>query len=171
MSESVPIMRSSESFQVKESGADRTALDHECMVFSAYLVNQKPSSYVLEKYREAHMMSSEIRRHEAAPFDQLLLNVSIKHPIIAKLVDAYTAIFYKGSLIRKKWILLLAILESCAPTFHYFDSPESHSTSWLLAKMLWSGVVFFLAFCLAVVLFLPLQVMYAGYAKLFGRRV
>lgn len=72
------------------------ALDRECRAFSAYLIKQRPTDYAMAKYREAHDVSRIVERNEERFLDRLLVNVAVAHPIGAKLVDAYTAIFYKN---------------------------------------------------------------------------
>src|SRR5262249_42906532 len=131
------------------------ALDRECLAFSAYLIGRRPNEYVLAKYREAHDASGIVGLNGRRFLDRLLVGVAASHTIGAKLVDAYTAIFYKKSAVRRKWILLLAILESCAPTYEYFDGPDAGGRAWLAARLLWQGLIFILAFCLAVILFTP----------------
>jgi len=131
------------------------ALDRECLAFSAYLVKQRPGDYAMAKYREAHDVSRIVERNEDRFLDRLLVGVAVAHPIGARLVDAYTAIFYKKSSVRRKWILLLAILESCAPTHKYFDGPDAGGRVWLTARLLWQGLIFAVAFGLSVILFMP----------------
>lgn len=131
------------------------ALDRECRAFSAYLIKQRPTDYAMAKYREAHDVSRIVERDEERFLDRMLVSVAVAHPIGAKLVDAYTAIFYKKSAVRRKWILLLAILESCAPTHKYFDGPDAGGKTRLAARLLWQGLVFILAFGLSVVLLMP----------------
>lgn len=165
MSRSAPITLS-RPFSASKSASDFGALDHECTVFSYYLVNQKPSEYVLEKYREAHARSHFVHGLATNHWDRFLLSISTKHPALTKLVDAYTSIFFKRSTVRKKWILLLAILESCAPTYHYFDYPETDNKKIAFIKMFWNGGVFLLALCLSIILFMPLHLIFAASAKL-----
>lgn len=141
---------------------DDRALDRECLAFSAYLVNQRPSEYAMAKYREAHDVSRIVQRSEERFLDRLLVNVSVAHPIGARLVDAYTAIFYKKSAVRRKWILLLAILESCSPTHKYFDGPDDGGRAWLVLRLLWQGIISILAFCLSVILFMPVHLIGAA---------
>ncbi|MGH9935140.1 MAG: hypothetical protein ACREAM_02780 [Blastocatellia bacterium] len=141
--------------QIMALDAPNRVLDRECLVFSAYLVRQRPNEYVLAKYREAHDASGIVRRNEERFLDRLLVGVAVVHPAGAKLVDAYTAIFYKKSAVRRKWILLLAILESCAPAYRYFDSPDAGSRAWLAARLLWQGLGFILALGLSMILFTP----------------
>ncbi len=140
-------------------------LDRECLAFSAYLIRQRPDDYVLEKYREAHDASGIVRRNEGGFLDRLLLGAATAHPIGAKLVDAYTAIFYKRSTVRRKWILLLAILESCAPTYRFFDSPDAGDKAWLAVRLLWQGMGFILALGLSIILFMPAHIVSVLWTK------
>ena len=130
-------------------------LDRECLAFSAYLIGQRPNEYVMEKYRDAHASSGIIGPNEKPFLDRFLIGLAAVHPIGAKLVDAYTAVFYKKSAVRRKWILLLAILESCAPTYKYFDLPDAGGRLWLAVGLLWRGFGFISAFSLSVILFAP----------------
>jgi hypothetical protein len=130
-------------------------LDRECLAFSAYLIRQRPNEYVLAKYRDAHDASGNVGLNEKRFLDRFLVGVAAAHPTGAKLVDAYTAVFYKRSAVRRKWILLLAILESCAPTYKYFDLPDGGGRFSLAARLLWQGLGFILAFSLSVILFAP----------------
>ena len=145
-----------------------SALDQECIAFSQYLMKQNPSFYVTDKYCEAHTTTSFLSSSEANRFDRFLLRISATHPVLAKLVDSYTCIFFKSSTVRKKWILLLAILESCAPTYQYFDSPDSSSQSLFFARMIWEGTVFLVCLCLSIVIFMPMRLVLAAYSILIG---
>ncbi|MBS1788242.1 MAG: hypothetical protein JST85_10990 [Acidobacteria bacterium] len=138
--------------------AKNNALDRECLAFSNYLVKQRPNDYVIGKYREAHAMSDAFTQTEEVFFDRLLLGASSAHPVAAKLVDAYTAIFRKKSAVRRKWILLLAILESCAPTHVYFDNPDSGGRAKLVAGLAWRGLIFILALGVSIVIFMPFHI-------------
>jgi len=132
-----------------------TGLDRECLAFSAYLIGQRPDGYVLAKYREAHVAGGIVALNEGRFMDRLLVGVAAAHPAGAKLVDAYTAVFYKKSVVRRKWILLLAIFESCAPTYKYFDNPDAGGRARLAALLLWQGFIFILTFILSIILFMP----------------
>ena len=169
MSETTSMIDSSKSLLMSESAAPFAALEHECTVFTYYVIKQKPSSYVLSKYRQAHSITDFACTSETRPFDRLLLSLSATHPLFTKLVDAYTAIFLRSSIVRRKWILLLAILESCSPTDSCFDSPESSSKKVLFMGMIGKGVVFFFFFCLSLVLLVPIHLGFLVYGKLLGR--
>jgi hypothetical protein len=144
-------------------------LDLECIAFSYYLTRQKPGQYVLDKYREAHATSGLILNRKTNRMDRFLLNVSTRHPLATKLVDSYTSIFFKTSTARRKWILLLAILESCAPSYQHFDSPDSRSKSLILIGILWRIVGFLVALSVSIILFMPLHLIFNTKSKLLGR--
>ncbi len=129
-----------------------------------YLTAQRPGPYVLAKYRDAHRRSEELHRGAGRRFERLLLAVASAHIVGARLVDAYTAIFLKGALIRRKWVLLLAILETCAPTADYFDEPRDTGRAALLGRLAGQGLVFALALLASVVLFTPLRLALGGSA-------
>ncbi len=169
MSETTSMIDSSKSLLISESAALFAALEHECTVFTYYVIRQKPSSYVLSKYRQAHSIAEFACTSATHPFDRLLLNLSAIHPLFTKLVDAYTAIFLRSSIVRRKWILLLAILESCSPTDSCFDSPESSSKKVLFIGMIGKGVVFLFFLCLSLVSLMPVHLAFGVYGKLVGR--
>ena len=169
MSETSSLIDSSKSLLVSENAAPFAALETECTVFTYYVTKQKPSAYVLNKYRQGHSIADFACTSVTHPFDSFLLQVAATHPLLTKLVDAYTAIFLRSSIVRRKWILLLAILESCSPTYRCFDSPESSNKKFLFMGMVGKGVVFLLAFCLSLVLLMPFHLGFAIYAKLAGR--
>lgn len=144
-------------------------LEHECITFSRYLLNQDPGRYVIDKYCEAHATSDFLGADNPSLFDRMLLSLSVTHSALAKLVDSYTCIFLKSATVRQKWILLLAIMESCAPTYQHFDSPDSASKSLFFARMTWQGIVFLTCLCLSILVFVPLRVILAVYSLLVGR--
>ena len=142
-------------------------LDRECIAFSAYLIKRRPNEYVLAKYRHAHDSNGIIKLNaNLLPLDRLLIGVAAIHPIGAKLVDAYTAIFHKKSSVRRKWILLLAIMESSAPSYEYFDSPDTGGHFWLAFLLLCKGGGFIVALILSVILFLPAHIISVLWTKL-----
>ena len=145
-----------------------SALDRECLAFSRYLVKQNPTQYVVDKYSEAHATAG-FANGKANHFDRLLLSLAGTQPALAKLVDSYTGIFLKSATVRNKWILLLAIMESCSPSYQYFDSPDSSSRSLLLARMTWQGIVFLACLFLSTIVLTPLRLVLAFYSILLGR--
>ena len=150
---------------MSKSSLEHHILDRECSVFFEYVTGRNPSDYVLIKYREAN--TKLFQDSDKNPFDQFLLTISGLHRIVAKLVDAYSSVFFKRSIVRKKCILLLAILESCPIGSEYFDVPEQGSKSILFVKMLWKAAGFFVALIVSIVFLMPLHLLFTFYSSLF----
>lgn len=132
-------------------------LDRECTLFTNYLIRQDPTPYVLAKYRQAHRAGAKLYQIQVGPFDRLLLELSQSHLAATLLVDAYATLFFRNSLVRKKMVLLLAILESCAPTFALFEETDPGGASVFVLGFLRDGLVFALVAAVASVILLPLH--------------
>lgn len=131
-------------------------LSRECLVFSYYLIGEKPNEYIIEKYQHGHRSRSFVPK---SPLDKILTKLAGLHPVFTRLSDVYSSNFYKGSILRQKLVLLLAILESSAPTYKYFDIDRVSSKPNFFARLVWVGVTFILMLFISAVLLVPLQIM------------
>jgi nucleoside-diphosphate-sugar epimerase len=143
-------------------------LDHECLTFCRYLMSAEPSRYVLEKYRDGHERSLSSQKLYPSRFDCWLVRTAQRSPFFTRLADSYAGFFFRDSLLKKKLVLLLAVLESCPPTDHHLDLVESSGKALLYAKMALRGMAYVSALLLSVIAFLPVRVMFAGGEKLFS---
>lgn len=134
-------------------------LSKECNVFCYYLIKQMPNKYIIGKYHNAHRIGS-IRQKEMSSFDKLLIGIALINPFFTKLVDVYTSIFFKSSFLKKKLILLLAILESCAPTCYYLDTVTSTNKTIIFFRFFQKTVLFALSLFLSTIIFTPLRVLF-----------
>ena len=132
-------------------------LRQEGVAFTRYLIGQLPDNYVLTRYRDAHRLSPEFTKTSPAWFDALLLRLARLYPAVTKVVDSYTAVFYKESLFSKKMVLLAAILESSAANYSSFDPPSSGHPVVVLAQLSRHVLEFGLALLLGIPVLLPLQ--------------
>jgi hypothetical protein len=132
-------------------------LRQEGVAFTRYLIGQPPDNYVLTRYRDAHRLSPEFAKTKPVWFDTLLLRLARLHPAATKVVDSYTAAFYKESLFSKKMVLLVAILESSAANYSNFDPPPANHPLVVLAQLSRHVLEFGLALLLGVPVLLPLQ--------------
>ncbi|MGH7321131.1 MAG: hypothetical protein ACRELA_16100, partial [Candidatus Rokuibacteriota bacterium] len=117
-----------------------TDLDDECRVFSRYLIGALPGDYILAKYRDAHARLPALGGGAPARFDALLLALSARRPILARLVDSYARVFIRHSRVRVKLVVLLAILECSPPTSPHFDGPDTTSLTMLALRTLRDGL-------------------------------
>lgn len=86
-------------------------VETECQVFCRHLIGEEPSAYVLSRYR-AGLLSKTFKLGAPGGFDTLLNRVAATNPFFAGAADAYSRFLRPNSLVRRKIILLLAILES-----------------------------------------------------------
>ena len=143
---------------MKESVLVRGALDRECTVFCRYLIGQEPNEYVKKKYRTAHQIGL-LRNGRECPADAFLVKIAGIGPWSSKIIDAYTRIFRPFSTVRKKFVLLLAILESCAPTHACLDSVDSNSVALLFLRLIQRCLTFALILLLGILVILPAELM------------
>ena len=136
-------------------------LERECRVYTQYLIGQQPTPYVLAKYLDYHRVSGAIADLESDRFDRLLVSVSAFGPVFTQLVDSYTARFYKGSAVRRKLVLLLALLECSPPSFQYLDAADSASMSAIVFRMIARAGLYAIALLVSMLLLLPIHLVLA----------
>ncbi len=139
---------------------ESSALERECRAFCRYLTGRLPDGYVLEKYAEAHRVARDYSG--GSRFDHLLVNIAAGGPVRANFADSYAGLFARRSLLRRKLILLLAILESCAPARGFLDAIEPISSVLLYLRLLARGALFLVRVLAAAVFLFPLQVALGG---------
>jgi hypothetical protein len=129
----------------------------ECRIFSAYLIGEQPTPYVVQKYRQAHAMNSALSREAATPFDAITLKLVRACPGLLGLVDAYSALFRKRALVRAKLILVLSLLEVSNPSYRHFDAAEPRGTARLGGVLAYRGLLSMATLLLAVALLGPVD--------------
>ncbi|MBI4825741.1 MAG: NAD-dependent epimerase/dehydratase family protein [Nitrospirae bacterium] len=144
----------------KKTSADADKLKKECAVFSLYLICRNPDEYVTGKYKDAHIAGVVANDSGLKQFDSFLARAAGFHPILTKLADVYTSVFFKGSVLRKKLVLLLAIIESSAPASFYFDSAPRSARLAVLGRFLRSAIFFTLSLLVSFVIFSPFHLFY-----------
>jgi len=132
-------------------------LEAECRSFTRYLIGREPPEYVIGKYLDAHEKSGIFEVRSDA-MNRLLITFSAYHPSLAAVVDAYTTLFFRQAEVRKKWVVLIAILESCSPTDASFDVPDVRDTPSLWGLIVGKAALFVLALLLSMLLILPIHV-------------
>lgn len=154
----------------ESSAAFEKRLRRECILMSRYMIGQQPSDYVIEKYIEAHRYSEMVDGSNQKPFERFLLQIATRNVFLLKVVDAYSAIFNPSSVLRNKLILLVAIMESCAPSYRAFEAQESASNIQILYELAWKGALFAISFALAFLILIPTQLIFTAYTKILGER-
>jgi NADH dehydrogenase len=140
-------------------------LARECDIFCRYLIEAHPNEYVLQKYQNGHKANRIEEELAHRPFDRLLLCIAISFPLLTKLVDSYTRVCAKQSILRKKLILLLAILETSSPYHAYLDGVDSFSRIELYTRFLTKMFLFPVSVLISIILFGPLHLAVAGLSR------
>lgn len=146
-----------EDLSPTEGNGGDPRLERECRVFGRYLLGQEMSPYVRTKYAEGHAALAWDRG--PGFFDPLLVAIAARHPLAVKPCDAYARFFRPRGLLRKKLVLLLAILEMTPPYYRSIDAAGPGSLPALSVAVAWRGFTMVLALVPAVIVLLPLQVL------------
>jgi len=136
------------------------SMKSECVVFTRYLLGCPAQPYVVQKYTDAHRVSAVFST--GSRFDDLLVRVASVHPALTRLADSHARMFVPTGLLRKKLVLLLAILETSAPSCHLIDAVDRGGKAVLLFRLFVKGMAFVLNVLVGAVLFLPLQMILAS---------
>jgi hypothetical protein len=127
----------------------------ECSVFCRYYIGRAATDFVAQKYVQAHGCDARYQPHSA--FDSALVGLARRGPQVAQLCDSYACLLARATLLRKKLVLLAALLESSAPE-HGFDEqiPETPAAA-VLVRMAWRGLLFVLRAVLALAVIVPIH--------------
>jgi hypothetical protein len=139
------------------SPAATDVLASECDTFGRYLVRVAPGAYVVAKYRAGHAAANIAPTPAAGSFDALVIRIARLGAFPARLADTYTRILARHSLLRRKLTLLVAVLESVAPSHRAFEPAPPSSPAASLLRMAGHGIGFLGLLTLALALFLPLH--------------
>lgn len=145
-------------------GMNHSRIERECRTFARYLIGRDPEPYVLGKYAEYHSQQGA-RIAPADPFDRFLLDISVCGPFWTRLADTYASRFYKHASVRKKLVLMLALLECSPGTFEILDRATARGVVSACARLAWGVAVYATSLLIAVVLFLPVRMCKSAAAK------
>lgn len=140
-------------------------LERECDVFVRYLSASAPSEYVRERYLAAHAAGVVEPPGGASRFERWVVRRASSATWLARALDAHQRVFANGSLLRRKLVLLLALLEVRAPHADALDTPTGSSRAAMLFALAWLGVRFALTVALTTLVLAPFQLAF----KLGGR--
>lgn len=119
--------------------ADGATLGEECRVFTRYLTGRDPSPYILAKYVDAHRVLPGLSAPE--PREAWTVRWAAGSPLRARLADAAARRRDPRGLLRRKLVLLLAILETAPETHALIDRTPASSLAGALVTLAWTGLV------------------------------
>jgi hypothetical protein len=133
-------------------------LERECVSFTRYLTGLMPSAYVTGKYKEFHRKSDALAGLKSDPFDQFLVETAARGPGWTRLADSYASRFRKGSALRKKLVVTLAILECAPPSFEVLDAVKGGGAAAAILRMGCGAAVYGACVLASLAIFLPARV-------------
>ncbi len=89
--------------------------------------------------------------------DRILLRIAVTSPALAQWADSYASIAARKSLLRKKLILLMAILESSSPEHGYDELIRDTRASAVIARMALRGILHGMRFILGLLILGPIH--------------
>jgi hypothetical protein len=122
--------------------------ERELVIFTRYLTNLAPTEYVRKQYCMSLLDRGLAEEAEFSAFDRLTLGFARRGVLFARFADAYCAIFRRRGAMRRRLILLMAILEHTAPYSDRFDRPAPRSAIGLCAVVVLQSIQF--ALCLMI---------------------
>ena len=131
----------------------------ECRVFTRYLIGKLPDQYISAKYATAFLPGKPLSEGLQSSFDVLLIRLAVIHPLLTHAVDAFSRFFYTDSTLRKRLIMLLALLESQASTAVEFDYPVKTGIIASILSMVIPLTIFAILFGITTLFLLPLKLL------------
>ncbi len=112
------------------------SLRREAEIFSKYLVGEVAPERFLSRYEAAH---EKISFSSATKLDRQILGLVTKVSLLLPFLDAACGVSMPGALIRRKLLLMAAILEA-SPRYAPYFLPESQSFPRLMLSLFRLGV-------------------------------
>jgi len=129
-----------ETHKAEEARKAHQQLLVEAQLFTRYLIDKEPDDYILNKYEQGHdyVLPSEVVN--LSGFDAFCLRLAGLGTGWTRLVDMYCTFFFKQAALRKKLLLLLAILENSGSTYRSFQPSRERSLFISMASLIRIGL-------------------------------
>lgn len=139
-------------------------LRREAAVLGRYLAGREPEALVVDKYVAAHAAGVVDPAGGARAFDRWLVRAARGGPRRARWVDGWAVVFARAGLLRRKLVLLLAILETSSRGPE-LDRPDAGGGAVGFALGMGArGVLFALRLALASLVLFPARWVLGGRA-------
>jgi hypothetical protein len=134
-------------------------------VFTRHLLGRAPDEYIRAKYAAAHAHMPTLTAGDA--FDEALIAFARMGPVCARLADSYAAVMEPAAALRKKLVLLLAILETRPPFHKAIDAPPGTGLR-MWASLLAKGLGAAVSLVAGAFVFMPVRLILALTRKTAG---
>ena len=131
--------------------SDPSRLERECRTFTRLLTGARATPYVIGKYVDAHRVRQTFQISDA--FERALVDAASSGPVMARLADAYARRAMPRGVLRKKLVLLLAILETSHEFHRDVDTGPDRSVPGALFSLVADGATGIMTAVAGVLLF------------------
>jgi len=131
-------------------------LARECRVFTRHLIGSDPSDYLIARYVDAHRLRPVFTA--TSRLDRFLCAFARADPLLTPVADAWSAVFAPTAVLRRKLILLLAMLESAAPHYRRLEAVPSVRAG-AFVSLLARGLLAVLTLIVSLVVFVPARLL------------
>ena len=132
-------------------------LRREVQVFGRYLVGRDPGPYVLTWYAAWHAAHGDAEAALALRIDRVLLALARRSRVAARVADTYGARFRPSGLLRRKLVLLVALVECSPETWQTVEEPGPGGRPRTLARLASRAALEGVVLVLAAILLLPVH--------------
>lgn len=139
-----------------------TPLGREGRVFSRYLLGAVADDEILDLYAAAVRTGTAGPLPERGAFDRLLTRIARIRPAFTRAVDVYARHFCPAAPVRKRLILMLAILESHAGPYVALDSVDGGGRAMVYLRLAAAGFASVFLLAIATLFLTPARVVLAG---------
>ena len=130
----------------------------ECRTFARYLSGADPTDYATSCYIRLLPSAAVSDRAHRLLIERVLVGAGRAGSLPLRIADAYARFFLPRSLLRRRLILLLAILENSAPTERRFNSGTEGSLPGLVIRLAATLVASGLCLVAGVIAFGPVHI-------------
>ncbi len=106
---------------------DRSAIEAECLAFCRHVADVEPTAFVLEHYHRLHHTSNAPAPASDEKIERVLLALSRWGSLPLRVSDGYARFFRPRSTLRRRLVLILAILENSPPSERRLNSGDEGS--------------------------------------------
>ncbi len=145
--------RSAESRQM--SDGTLATLRAESRVFCAHLIGMRTTPYIEEQYAKACHARGLAFDEELGCLDRVSLRLARKGRLLSHCADAYCAIFHRAGVLRRKLVVLAAVLEHTSPANEAFDRSPSRGAVRAVLSIVLQGCSSGLALLIGSLVLLP----------------
>lgn len=132
----------------------RMELEQECQLFARHLVGKGVGGQLIEAYRRAHEEDGPLT-NEAQGFERKVLAMARKGGLRLSIADAYVRLLLPTSILRRKLIMVTALLENSVDGADRFNMERSRGAIFGSIKVLYWGMRYALLFAVGALVLGP----------------